>query len=153
MIAVSLALPSLAFNWIGTISDAASARTVSDLISIVLLVFTFCIMLRRIGSVKEADFDVLCGAVAVYLLIGVVWALSYRLLEFLVPGSFEFSEAAGEFTWSQFIYFSLTTLTTLCYGDITPVSPFARIWSTLEAVAGMLYVAVLVARLVSLYRN
>ena len=153
LIAISLALPALAFNWISMISGAVSARTVADLIYIVLLVFTFFIMLRHIFILKEVGFDVICGAVAVYLLIGVVWALSYRLLESLVPGSFELSEPSGEFAWSQFIYFSLTTLTTLGYGDITPVSPFSRIWSTLEAVTGVLYLAVLVARLVSLYRD
>ena len=49
--------------------------------------------------------------------------------------------------------FSLTTVTTLGYGDITPISPVARIWATLEAVTGVLYIAVLVARLVSLYRR
>jgi voltage-gated potassium channel Kch len=53
----------------------------------------------------------------------------------------------------QFLYFSLTTLTTLGYGDITPLSPFAQIWSTLEAVVGTLYIALLVARLVGMYQS
>ena len=48
--------------------------------------------------------------------------------------------------WSQLLYFSLTSLTTLGYGDITPLSPVARVWSTLEAVTGVLYIAILVAR-------
>ena len=64
-----------------------------------------------------------------------------------IPQAVEFS------AWTQFLYFSLTTLTTLGYGDITPINPFARIWATLEAVVGTLYVAILVARLVSLYRR
>lgn len=55
--------------------------------------------------------------------------------------------------WSQFPYFSLTTLTTLGYGDIRPVTTVARIWANLEAIAGLLYLTILVARLVSLYRN
>ena len=53
----------------------------------------------------------------------------------------------------DFLYFSFTTLTTLGYGDMTGLHPVARVWSTLEAITGSLYIAVLVARLVSLYRN
>ena len=53
----------------------------------------------------------------------------------------------------QFLYFSLTTLTTVGYGDITPVNPFAQVWSTMEAVCGTLYMALLVARLVGLYQS
>ncbi len=51
------------------------------------------------------------------------------------------------------LYFSLTTLTTFGYGDIHPATPVAGVWSTLEAVTGVLYIAVFVARLVSLYRR
>ncbi len=53
----------------------------------------------------------------------------------------------------DYLYFSLTTMTTLGYGDIAPLKPFARIWSTLEAVTGTLYSALLIARLVGLYRR
>jgi hypothetical protein len=54
--------------------------------------------------------------------------------------------------WNQLVYFSLTTLSTLGYGDISPVKAFARLWATLEAAVGVLYLAILVARLVAVYR-
>ena len=74
------------------------------------------------------------------------------MLETLSPGSFTNVGPMETITSNQFLYYSLTTITTLGYGDITPATPFARIWSTMEAVTGVFYMAVLVARLVSLYR-
>ncbi len=71
----------------------------------------------------------------------------------MIPGAFAQLSPDLEQAWTQFLYFSLTTVTTLGYGDITPISPVARIWATLEAVTGVLYIAVLVARLVSLFRS
>ena len=76
-----------------------------------------------------------------------------RVIEALAPGSFGFTDPSFEAAWNQLLYFSLVTLTTLGYGDITPVGAVARIWSALEAVTGTLYLAVLIARLVSLYRQ
>jgi voltage-gated potassium channel len=71
-------------------------------------------------------------------------------LDTIAAGSFT-SQLAGDFSAS--LYFSLATITTLGYGDITPIEPFARIWAVLEAVVGLLYVAVLIARLVSDFRR
>ena len=55
--------------------------------------------------------------------------------------------------WNELLYFSLVTLTTLGYGDITPLGAVARIWSALEALVGTLYLAVLISRLVGIYRR
>ncbi len=79
------------------------------------------------------------------------WAITYMIVQWFDPRAF--GGLDGAINLQQFLYFSLTTITTLGYGDITPVSPFARIWSTLEAVTGVLYVAVLIARFVSLYKR
>lgn len=126
---------------------------ISDGLAICLLLYALGPMLRRIVAVREADFDTLCGAVAVYLLIGVVWGVSYRFIETLAPGSFDLTGTDTPVGWNDFLYFSLTTLTTLGYGDISPVTAVARIWTSLEAVAGVLYIALLVARLISIYRR
>ncbi len=126
---------------------------ISDGLAICLLMYALGPMLRRIIAVSEADFDTLCGAVAVYLLIGVAWGVSYRFIETLMPGSFDLTGTGASVGWNDFLYFSLTTLTTLGYGDIRPVTAVARIWTSLEAVAGVLYIALLVARLISIYRR
>lgn len=120
---------------------------------ICLLYFTIYVILRPLLKAKETNFNMLCGAISGYLLIGVAWAVSYGMFEALRPGSFTLLDPDSTVVWSQFLYFSLTTLTTLGYGDLTPLTPSAGIWATLEAVAGTLYVAVLIARLVSLVRS
>ncbi|MFM7374772.1 MAG: potassium channel family protein [Chthoniobacterales bacterium] len=95
------------------------------------------------------------GAIAVYLLLGILWGELYILIYLLNPGSFYFdpSTQCGEPPISELIYFSFTTLTTVGFGDIVPVHPIARSMATLEALVGQLYPAVLLARLVTLYQK
>ena len=90
------------------------------------------------------------GAGAVYLLLGLTWASAYELLHILRPEVWTgaASEAPVSQTW---IYYSFVTLTTMGYGDITPVHPVARSLAILEAVTGQLYLAITLARLVALH--
>jgi voltage-gated potassium channel len=110
-------------------------------------------LLDRVLEAHRVDFDVLCTAVSIYLLLGVVWGISYIAVQDLAPGSFSMDPTSPGHGPAQLLYFSLVTLSTLGYGDITPVGDFARIWSALEAISGVLFIAILVARLVSLYRR
>ena len=97
--------------------------------------------------------DRVAGAIAVYLLLGLLWALAYGMISAIDPAAFN---GIGDFSLKEsgaqqdFIYFSFVTLTTLGYGDMLPVSPFAKTLSWFEAVFGQLYLAVTIARLVSL---
>ena len=125
----------------------------ANLLFMALMGFTLAVVFRRVMAAERVDSDVVCGGVAVYLMIGVIWAESYVVLEAGAPGSFASLETDITKGLGPFLYFSLTTLTTLGYGDIHPATPVAGIWSTLEAVTGVLYIAVFVARLVSLYRR
>ena len=97
----------------------------------------------------------LFGSAAGYLLMGLTWATAYSWIERSNPGSFVINPAndlgATGMQWFDSIHFSFVTLTTLGYGEITPVSSLARSLSFLEAAAGVLYVAFFVARLVSGY--
>ena len=95
------------------------------------------------------------GAIAVYLLLGVLWGEFYILICLWLPGAFYFDPATqfGEPPISELLYFSFTTLTTVGFGDIIPVHPIARSMATLEALVGQLYPAVLLARLVTLYQK
>lgn len=85
------------------------------------------------------------GAIAVYLLLAIVWGMGYRLLTIFVPGAFNVPSPDAY----ALQYFSLVTLTTAGYGDIVPVHPLARSLAAAEAVTGPLYLAILIARLVS----
>lgn len=96
--------------------------------------------------------DTMCSAVSVYLLLGLIWAMAYAILELAVPGSFSFpaNEIGNEQQFDRFLGFSLTTLTTLGYGNVAPATLRADALSTLEAVCGQVYLAVVIARLVAL---
>ncbi len=94
------------------------------------------------------------AAVAAYLLLTIAFALGYILISFLVPGAFRFPDKPPNIGDPRFgyilHYFSISTITTLGYGDIVPVHPFSRTLATIEALVGQLYPAILLARLVSL---
>jgi hypothetical protein len=87
--------------------------------------------------------------------LGLGWWALYTLLNALQPGSFAEAGAAlnAKTESSTILYFSLTTLTTLGYFDVVAVTPTARIFATLEAAAGVLYIAITVARLVASYQT
>ena len=94
------------------------------------------------------------GALSVYLLMGIIWATVFTILETLQPGSFQLgsraANGAGE-VFGVLFYYSFTTLSTVGYGDITPLRDGARALAMLEAVTGQMYLSVLVARLVGLH--
>lgn len=98
--------------------------------------------------------ETLYESVCVYLLLGLLWGTLYSFLEHLSPGSFHLDPGLrdGHLGWSDFLYHSFVTLTTLGYGDLVPVAPMARSLTILEAVVGVFYTTALVARLVSIYR-
>jgi hypothetical protein len=92
------------------------------------------------------------GAVAGYLLLALSCAYAYALIDLLIPGAFQMSAAdlQSRKASDAFLYFSIVTLTTLGYGDITAVHPVARSVVMMEALLGQLYPAILIARLVTL---
>ena len=121
---------------------------------ILFLGFTTWILLRHVMQAKQVDSDTLCGAVSVYLLLGIAWVLLYGVIETVQPGSFNVSSAlTGDESkaWADLVYYSFVTLTTLGYGDVAPLSPRVRSLAVLEAITGVFYVAILVARLVGLH--
>ena len=91
------------------------------------------------------------GAVAAYLLVAYAWALAYQLVELSDPSSFSFPAAAVPQTLRfRLLYFSVTTLTSVSYGDILPLAPVARCLAGLEGVIGQLFPVLLLSRLVSM---
>jgi hypothetical protein len=109
-------------------------------------------ILAFVGRVRTVDLGIVLGSVCVYLLAALMWGTAYDLLEALRPGSFHIPPPApGETVRTALAYFSFVTITTLGYGDIVPVTRFARMISVMEAVVGQLYLVILVARLVGLH--
>jgi len=111
-------------------------------------------LLRFVLRASSVDSEVLCASISAYLTLGLIWTMAYWLVEQLTPGAFAFNTTTGtKETMEGFnaFYFSLITLSTVGYGDITPVSKVARMLAAMEAMTGLFYVAVLIARLVALY--
>jgi hypothetical protein len=107
---------------------------------------------RFLAAVQTITRDVLYAAVALYLLIGAVFVSIYGLVDVLLPGSFrDGTSPDAPVQWQQLIYFSYTTLTSSGYGDILPVSWWARSLANLEMIAGVFFITIVVSRLVSLY--
>ena len=102
---------------------------------------------------REVSADLIVGSVSVYLMLGLGFAFLYALLETLMPGSFGGLEAVqgGREPIAPLIYYSYVTLTTLGYGDVSPVTNLTMTMAYLEAILGQLYLAVLVARLVGIH--
>lgn len=89
------------------------------------------------------------GAVCIYILLGLIWALLYLLIAEAVPGAFNGLQQAPWYNnFSILSYYSFVTLTTLGYGDVTPLLPIPRFLAYMEAIVGVLYIAILVASLI-----
>jgi hypothetical protein len=138
-----LVVGALVVRW-GLFSAPATAA--SALVTVVAMAFVVLAQAFRAGPVNVHRIQ---GAVAAYLLLGLAWALSYELVALLATGAFAVTGPA-EPERHRFIYFSFVTLTTVGYGDVTPVHPVARSLAVAEALTGQLYPAILLARLVSL---
>lgn len=102
---------------------------------------------------KEVTSTTLWEAVSVYILIGLTWASVFTIVETTSPGSFEDTSLPGAaMNFPTFIYYSFVTLATLGYGDIVPMSQEARGLAIMEALTGVLYMAILISRLVGTWR-
>lgn len=106
--------------------------------------------LRSARSVASAH---LYTAVSVYLLIGITWFALYNAIDTVTPGSIVRNSGVTTDPSTDLLYFSLVTLSTVGYGDIVAVHPEIRMLAALEAIAGVLYIAIMVAILVSAYRR
>ncbi|MEB3249498.1 MAG: potassium channel family protein [Merismopediaceae bacterium] len=119
---------------------------VNRLVQFTFLVSSIVIILKGIFQAKQVTGDTVTGGICVYLMLGLAWFELYEILLLFEPAAF-----SREMPFYRTFYFSFVTLTTVGYGDVVPVHRVAMILSNLEAVIGQIYLAVIVARLVSLY--
>jgi len=105
-------------------------------------------MIQKMFSTTKVTGDVIRGGISVYLLLGFLWTLFYVLIYHFDPKAFFVIHSWHD---SFLFYFSFSTLTTLGYGDISPINKVAMVLANLEAIVGQLYLAIFVARLVGLH--
>lgn len=149
-----LVTPALVAKWASHVHPDAFVAEVSPAASLVFVAFVIYHLFKFILLAPRVDSEVLCAGVATFLTLALLWAFAYVLVDRLVPGSFAYTfgpESSKKMAGFVSIYFSLVTLCTVGFGDIVPTTGPARMLAMLEGVAGVFYVAVMVARLVSLY--
>ncbi len=153
-LAVVMVIPAVVGRWLHHFwQDSVSPVwfLTSILIFITFIIFQ---LLRFILQAPRVNSEILCAGISAYILLGLLWSFAYMLTAQLVPDAFYFDgqiAGAKEMTNFTSVYFSFITLSTVGYGDITPVAGVARMLAAAEAMTGTLFVAVLISRLVSLY--
>src|SRR5437773_7709418 len=153
-IALLLAIPAIGGRWINHFWPGLVPPSVFLIAGLILIAFVVGNLLRFVLRAPSVNTEVLCASISAYLMLGLMWTMAYWLVDQLTPGgAFSFNTNTGTRSMNGFtgFYFSFITLSTVGYGDITPVSRIARWLAAMEAMTGLLYVAVLIARLVSLY--
>jgi hypothetical protein len=124
----------------------------TSIVSMLFVAFITAVLLQSVISSQSVTADTLYGAVAAYLFIGILWGMAYSLVDTLSPGSLHvMAEAGRRLVWSDYIFFSFVTLTTIGYGDIVPMGGIRGL-VMLEGIIGAMYPAILIGRLLTLYR-
>jgi len=150
IVATILAATALAGRWISYLRPDRMPPELFLIGGILFVLFVVMNLLRFVLAATEVDTEVLCASISAYLLLGLLWTLAYWLVAERIPNAFAFSGPDKSLEGFNGFYFSFITMSTVGYGDITPVAKVARMLAAMEAMTGLLYVAVLIARLVAL---
>jgi len=154
--ALALAVPAGVLNALSAFRPDMQITVPALIATILFLAYTLVTLLRAVLRAETVTLDTIYGALSVYLLIAFVWGTAYMLLETLHPGALAMNTTRHpdhHIDWSDCMFYSFVTLTSLGYGDMVPAIPQSRSLSILEAVSGIMYVAILIARLVGLYSS
>jgi len=159
MVTLALAVPTLLSHWL-VLSESLPLRAVGFAATSAFLTFLTLVILLAVFRDETVTADTIVGAVCAYFLLGTVWGTYYALLVLLSPDALSISSALAKASaWNGpkqpftplMQYYSFTTLATLGYGDVSPLSLGARALSIIEGVTGQLYLAILIARLVGMH--
>ena len=133
----------------GTVLDRAGFSYIHLFMLLCFFIWMTWLAARQVlftGSITSND---IVGAICIYMLLGLIWAMLYLFIAEAVPGAFNgLPQAPWLDNFSTAIYFSFVTITTLGYGDISPAMPLARFLVYMEAIVGVFYMAILVASLI-----
>lgn len=148
LVALGAALLALVLRWVGVYYHEIIITNLDIFLSLGMLAVFALLMVHSFLVGGRSWGHRIAAAVAVYLLLGLIWARIYEAIETFSPGSIH-SPPGEPLNSASFVYFSFVTLATVGYGDFTPVNAVARNLATLEAITGQLYMVILIARLVS----
>ncbi len=145
-------LAGLGVRWTNYGQTQSSLVAWDESLSLLMLLLLTGLVLEHVFREGPITGDRIRGAIVAYMLLGLVWAFAYMLVEHAWPGALNLGPAGPgrPYAKQSLAYFSFITLTTVGYGDLTPVHPVARALAIAEALVGQLYPAILIGRLVSL---
>ncbi len=128
------------------------------LVGMDIALLTVCLLaiestVRRALQPGAVGTEELCAAISAYVLMGIAWAAAYSVLQTVDPAALNIPIGQSTKHWNALVYFSFATLTTLGYGDLTPTSDFARSLTSVQAITGTIYLAILIAHLVGNFRG
>jgi hypothetical protein len=144
-----LGIPHFVLLWIANLVEGGPWGPLAGATGIAFFSFASVVLLRSVLRSERITQDTIYGSLCTYLLLGVTWAYAYSFLETVVPGSFGGGQEGRSI---DFLYFSYVTLTTLGYGDVLPITQKAKSLAMLEAVTGVIFVAVQIARVVGMHQ-
>jgi voltage-gated potassium channel len=156
LIAIVLVIPTLTFSWLELVSPLKSLFILNVLCTIGFLGICTSSMLFNVILHAKVTLETLRGVVCGYFMVAFLFAYIYFLIEYLIPGSFHLIERDISFitysrNLSSMMYFSFVTLLTIGFGDITPLLNLSQTGVVIEGIIGQFYIAILVARIVSVY--
>jgi hypothetical protein len=143
---------AIVMHWLDYFQPGAGLAVWVSLARVLAVALLIVLVVRHVFREGPITVQRIQGAVAVYLLLGMLWQGVYEMIHALAPTAFRFADTPhtpAELATSL-AYYSFVTLTTMGYGDITPVHPAARSAAILEALIGQLFPAILIARLVAM---
>lgn len=155
---ILLMIPAFVSRWVLQFHSSTNLEVFAAISACAFILITVVALVRELFSIRRVTLDSIAAAICAYLLLGVGWGFVFAVIELKHPGSFTAELLLpGVSTGSpiinalhNFIYYSFVCLTTTGYGDIAPKSDVARVMSVLESIVGQMYLAILIARLVSL---
>jgi hypothetical protein len=153
LVAAIIGIPQLIVSWYNVFPLGEQPALLQAVLTVLFYGYALLRVLEYVLRGTEVVVEKIYAALAVYLLMGFMWASLYDVVATLQPQAFFVSHNQSEpIEFRALVHFSFVTLTSLGYGDVSPVTDQARSLAFLEAIVGNLYLAVLVARLVGMYR-
>ncbi len=154
--AAVLAIPTVVLSWINLISPSEPVFVANTICTIFFMIICVGSILYDVVLRAHVTLETLRGVICAYFLVAFSFAYFYYLIEYLNPGTFHFAEGeVSLFSYTHYIsemlYFSFVTLLTIGYGDIVAIKDVGQTATVIEGIIGQFYVAILVARLVSVY--
>jgi voltage-gated potassium channel len=158
ILAALLLVPTISSTWLVNLGGGQYVAYLDNITNIAYLGLICAFLGEHILTTRRVTLEVIFAAMCLYMIIAVLWAAIYTNLELFYGDAFTFqgqlAQEAGvnsDNLYRHMMYYSFVTLSTLGYGDIIPVHLVAKNWAAMEAMIGQFFIAIIIARLVSIY--